>query len=60
MRAAVHPDRARLLVGADVVLDRDDALRFRILLLPDPQRERAVVDVGRHVHAALMLLQRQA
>ena len=25
MRAAVHPDRARLLVGADVVLDRDRA-----------------------------------
>ena len=60
MRASVHPDRPRLLVGADVVLDRNDALRFRILLFPDPQRERPVVDVGRHVHAALMLLQRQA
>ena len=60
MWTAVHPDRARLLVGADVVLDRDHPLRFRIPFFPDPQRERAVVDVRRHVHAALMLLQRQA
>jgi hypothetical protein len=49
-----------LIVGADVVLDRDDLLRLGILLLPDAEVQRAVVDVGRHVHATLMLLKRQA
>src|ERR1700752_4256138 len=60
MRSPVHPNRARLFVGADVVLDRDDLLRLGILLLPNAQVQRAVVDVGRHVYAALMLLKRQA
>src|SRR5688500_17421905 len=60
MRTAVHPDSACLLVGADVVLDRDDALRLGIFLFPDSQLQRTVVDVRRDVHAALVLLQRQA
>jgi len=60
MRAAVHPDRAGLLVGADVVLDGDDALGFGILLLPDSQLQRTVVDVRRDVHAALVFLEREA
>ena len=42
------------------MLDRDDLLRFGILLFPDSQAQRAMVDVGRHVHAALMLLQGEA
>ena len=55
----VHPDGACLLVGADVVLDRNHLLCLGILFLPDPQVQGTVIDVGRHVHAALMFLQRQ-
>src|SRR5262249_18124111 len=60
MRSAVHPNRPRLFVGADVVLDCDDLLGFGVLFLPDAELQRTVVDVGSDVHAALMLLQRQA
>src|SRR5437870_8816964 len=55
----VHPDRARLLVRADVVLDRDERLRFRIPLFPDAQLQRTAIDVRRHVDSALMLFERQ-
>ena len=60
MRTPVHPDRARLLVGADVVLDRDELLRVRIALFPDPELQRTSIYVGRDVHLALMLGQRQS
>ena len=60
MRPAVHPDGSLLLVGADVALDRDELLRVRILLFPDPHLQRTAVDVRGDVDLALMLSQRQA
>ena len=60
MRPAIHPDGACLFVSADVVLDRDHFLGVGVFLFPDPEVQRAVIDVGRHVHAALMFLQRKA
>ncbi len=60
MRTAVHPDGARLLISADVIFDRDHLLRVRILLVPDPQMQRSMINIRRHVHPALMFLQREA
>ena len=60
MRTAVHPDRARLFVGADVVLDRDERLGLGIALFPDAQLQRTAIDVRRNVHLALVLVERQA
>ena len=56
VRPAVHPDRPRLLVGADVVLDRDDVLRSGVLLVPDADVERAPVDVVHGVDATLLFV----
>src|ERR1700688_2925049 len=55
MRPVVHPDGSVLLVSADVLLDRNDALRLRILLFPDPQIKRSAIDIGNQVNLALML-----
>ena len=60
MRAAVHPDGAGLLVGADVVLDGDHLLGLRVLLLPDAQVVGAAINVGDAMDAALLLGQRHA
>ncbi len=60
MRAAIHPDGARLLVGADVILDRNHLLGKRILFFPDPEMQRTMIDVWRDVYAALVFLQREA
>ena len=60
MRAAVHPDRAVLLVCAVVDAVRDDHLRGRILLFPDPKLVRAAVDVRDVVRLALVLEHRDA
>ena len=56
MRAAVHPDCARLFVGADVVLDRDERLGPGIALFPDAQLQRAAIDLRRDVHLTLVLV----
>ena len=58
MRAAVHVDRPRLIVGADVMLDRDELLRVRVPIFPDAEVQRTAIDVGRDVHAALLFRQR--
>src|SRR5579871_4256145 len=55
MRPAVHPDGAGLLIRADVLLDRDDLLRLRVLFIPDPQVQWAAIDIRRDMHLALML-----
>src|SRR5207249_7584622 len=60
MRAAVHPDRARLFVGTDVVLDRNEFLTLRIALFPDAQLQRTAIDVRRDVYLTLMFLEGQA
>src|SRR5262249_44466340 len=39
--------------------DREKLLGFGIAILPDPQRQRTTIDVGRHVHLTLVLGQRQ-
>ena len=39
---------------------RDQILRLGILLFPDAQVERAAIDVGRDVHAALLFREREA
>src|ERR1043166_1587663 len=59
MRTAVHPDRPRLLVRADVVLDGDEDLRVRIALFPNPQLQRTTIDVRGDMHLTLMLGERQ-
>ena len=60
MRTAIHPDGARLFVGADVILDGDYLLGIGVLFFPDPEMQRAMIDVRRNVHAALVFLQREA
>ena len=59
MRAVVHPDGAVLLIGAGVVVDRDQVLRLRIALLPDAELQGAAIDVGDRVDLALVLRERQ-
>ena len=54
MRAAVHPNRTVLFIGADVLPNGDDALRLRVSFFPDAQVQRAAVDVRNHVNFALM------
>ncbi len=60
MRAAIHPDGAGLLVGADVHLDGDDLLGVGVLLFPQAEGHGAAIDVGDDVDAALLFLQREA
>jgi hypothetical protein len=60
MRAAVHVDRPGLIVGADVVLDRDELLRIGVPILPDAKIQRAAVDIRRDVHTTLLFRQRDA
>ena len=60
MRAAVHPDRARLHVRSDELPIRDDLLRRRIFVFPQPKLQRAAIDVRDVVRLALMLEQRDA
>ena len=60
MQTAIHPDGARLLIGADVIFDGDYLLRIGIFFLPNPEMQRAMVDVWGNVNAALVVLQREA
>src|SRR5579863_5073391 len=55
MRAAVHPDSSRLFVVVYVLLDGNELLRLRVSLFPNPDVQRAAVDVGHDVRFALML-----
>jgi hypothetical protein len=54
MRAAVHVDGAFLVEGADATLDRDELARAADAFLPDRDVRLAAIDVGRHLHAALL------
>src|ERR1700730_621896 len=55
MRPVVHPNRSRLFVRADVVLDRDHPLRLLVAFFPNMQIQGSTVDVGSHVNLALVL-----
>src|SRR5665213_989485 len=60
MRTPVHPNGAGLLVVIDVLLDRNQFLRYRISLFPNAKIERPAVDVLHAVHFALMFREREA
>ena len=60
MRPAIHPDGAPLLIGADVLLNRDQTLRLRILFFPDSQVQRAAINIRNDVNPALVFRYRQA
>ena len=52
---AVHVDRPRLIVGADVMLDRHQFLRIRVPILPDAEIQRTAVDVrARRAHGTAL------
>ena len=57
---AVHPDRAPLLVGAQVHLGRHDFLRIGIALVPYAKLQRPTEDMRDVVDLALMLGHRAA
>jgi hypothetical protein len=54
MRTSIHPDHAMLLVGVDRFMNRDQLVRDRIALFPNPCPERAAMDVGNDVHLAFV------
>src|SRR5437868_15390989 len=54
MRAAVHPDCSKLLVGPKELFVRDDFLGGRILFRPDSELHWPAEDVGKTVGLALM------
>ena len=58
MRASIHPYRPRLLIGADVLIDRDQFLRIGIAFFPDPYAQWSPVDVAHGVDLALVFGQR--
>src|SRR4051812_38321077 len=60
MGAPIHPDRAGLLVCADVVFDRDYTLGVGIFFLPHPQGHRSTINVRHQMNAALLLGKRDA
>src|SRR6516165_12082595 len=59
MRPTIHPDRAVLFIGADILADRDHRLRLRIFVLPDTEVQRPAENVRGYVDLALVLRQRK-
>src|SRR5215472_4556429 len=60
MRTAIHINRAVLLVGADVLPQRNDLLGLRVALFPDTNAKRATVNIANGVNLALVLWEGKA
>ena len=60
MRPSVHPNHPVLFISADRLVDRDELVGDGVSFFPDPCPKRPAVNVGHHMHLALMLLERQS